>query len=65
MSDTIKLEIERSKEIIKKSTGKEISDDLAFNHMVLKNVFDVSYEDHSDYVCDGANDGGIDFVFFD
>ena len=43
-------------------TGKSISDDRAFSHMLLNVVFKQAYADN--IVTDGSNDGGIDFIYY-
>ena len=65
MSEYIALQIDYTKKLIKDITGKDVSDDRAFSHLLLKNFFDVDYIDQVDLVTDGANDGGIDFLSYD
>lgn len=65
MSTLIDSQIAEAKEEIKKITGKDITDDRAFSHVLLKNVFGVNYLDQIDLVTDGQNDGGIDFLYYD
>ncbi|MCI6237955.1 MAG: AIPR family protein [Lachnospiraceae bacterium] len=45
--------------------GKTISKDRAFSYMLLKIFFDTDYQDAVECVTDGANDGGIGFVYYD
>lgn len=63
MSEIIKTEINIAKEEIKRLNQKTISDDRAFSHVLLKYYFDVNFYDQ--VVTDGANDGGIDFLYYD
>ena len=65
MSEIIKSQVEIAKEQVKTLTGKAITDDRAFSHVLLRYVFGYDYIDQIDLVTDGANDGGIDFVAFD
>jgi len=65
MSEIIKSQVEIAKEQVKTLTGKAITDDRAFSHVLLRYVFGYNYIDQIDLVTDGANDGGIDFVAFD
>ena len=65
MSEIIKSQISIAQSEIQTVTGKSISDDRAFSHVLLKNFFNVDYVDQIDLVTDGTNDGGIDFLYFD
>lgn len=65
MSEIIKTQINEAKEQIKILTGKTISDDRAFSHVLLRYFFDYDFIDQIDLVTDGANDGGIDFLAYD
>lgn len=64
MSEIINSQIAFVQEQIKIITGKSISDDRAFSHVILKYYYDVDYIDQIDLVTDGSNDGGIDFLFY-
>ncbi len=64
-SAIIDSQIKEAKEQIKITTGKAISDDRAFSHVILKYIFGVDYIDHADCVTDGTDDGGIDFLYYD
>ena len=65
MSEMITSQVAFAKNEIKTITGNTIPDDRAFSHMLLKFIFDVDYIDQIDLVTDGANDGGIDFLYYD
>lgn len=65
MSEIITSQVAFAKNEIKTITGNTIPDDRAFSHMLLKFIFDVDYIDQIDLVTDGANDGGIDFLYYD
>ena len=65
MSEIINSQIAIVKEQIKLITGKEISDDRAFSHVLLHYVFGYDFIDQVDLVTDGPNDGGIDFIAYD
>ncbi len=65
MSEITTSQVDFTKEEIKTITGQVITDDRAFSHMLLKYVFDVDYKDQFDFVTDGANDGGVDFLYYD
>lgn len=65
MSDLIKSEVLKSKETVKTFLNKKISDDRAFNHILLQYYFNVDSIDQDDFITDGTNDGGIDFVYYD
>lgn len=67
MSELIKAEIENAVSIIKTLTGNKISENMAFNHILLKFYFDEDFSKQLDdqLVTDGPNDGGIDFVYYD
>ena len=65
MSEIINAQIAFTKLQIKKLTDSVISDDRAFSHVLLKNIFDVDYSDQIDLVTDGPGDGGIDFLYYD
>lgn len=64
-SELIRAEIEK---IVKDSLIKSlnISDDKAFSYMLLSLFFNVKkFDDTVACVTDAANDGGVDFVYFD
>ena len=65
MSTLIESELDRIQETRKQLSGNVISQDRAFSYMVLKYVFKVEDIDQEDCVTDGANDGGIDFLYYD
>ena len=65
MSEIINSQIAVTKNYIKQITGKTLSDDRAFSYVLLKIFYDVDYIDQIDLVTDGANDGGIDFLYYD
>lgn len=65
MSEIINSQISVAKTSIKDIAGSAISDDRAFSHVLLKNIYGVEYIDQLDLVTDGANDGGIDFLYYD
>lgn len=65
MSELIKGQVQFAQEEIKNITGKKISEERAFSHVLLKNYFDVDYADQIGLVTDGPNDGGIDFIYYD
>ena len=62
MSEMIEAQIKLAKEAIKNLTGESITDDRAFSYMLLYVVYKQKYADC--IVTDGANDGGIDFIFY-
>lgn len=65
MSEIIKSEVRKSQEEMKKMFGVDISEDRAFNYVMLGYVFGVDVIDQDDLVTDGSNDGGIDFIYYD
>lgn len=65
MSEIINSQISIAKTSIKDISGNTISDDRAFSHILLKNIYGVEYIDQLDLVTDGSNDGGIDFLYYD
>lgn len=65
MREIIRCEIEKVKQYFFNKKSFTISEDHAFSHVILKYFFDVEYDDQSDLVTDGPNDGGIDFVYYD
>lgn len=65
MTEYILSEVKEAQDYFEKHYDKKLSDDKAFNYVILKNVFDMEYQDQNDSVTDGANDGGIDFVYYD
>ena len=65
MSEIINSQISVAKTSIQELCGTAISDDRAFSHVLLKNIYGVEYIDQIDLVTDGANDGGIDFLYYD
>ncbi len=66
MTEMIKAEIEKAKVEYNGYKNETISDDRAFSYVLLKNFFAVDdIGDRFDFVTDGQNDGGIDFLYFD
>lgn len=65
MTEYILSEVKEAQDYFEKHYDKKLSDDKAFNNVILKNVFDMEYQAQNDSVTDGANDGGIDFVYYD
>jgi len=65
MSEIITSQISFAKERIRIITGKDVSDDRAFSHVLLHYIFGYEYIDQIDLVTDGPNDGGIDFLAYD
>ncbi len=65
MSEIIKAQVNDAKKQIETITGKSISDDRAFSHVLLRYIFGYDFIDQVDFVTDGSNDGGIDFISFD
>lgn len=66
MREIIRCEIEKARQyFFNNKNSFTISEDRAFSHVILKYFFDVEYDDQSDLVTDGSNDGGIDFVYYD
>lgn len=67
MNELIRVEIEKNKAEIKtRKSDILISDDRAFSYVLLDNYFEVhDFGDQTDLVTDGANDGGVDFLYYD
>ncbi|MBO7231085.1 MAG: AIPR family protein [Bacteroidaceae bacterium] len=65
MSEIINSQISVAKTCVQELCGTSITDDRAFSHVLLKNIYGVDYLDQIDLVTDGANDGGIDFLYYD
>ena len=65
MTDLIKSEVENVQKTQKQLCANAISEDRAFSYMLLQYVFGVDITDLQDWVTDGTNDGGIDFLFYD
>ena len=65
MSEIIVSQVMAAKDQVQIITGKSISDDRAFSHVLLHYIFGYEYIDQIDLVTDGTNDGGIDFLAFD
>ena len=65
MSAIITSQVAEAKNQIHIITGKSVTDDRAFCHMLLRYIFGYDFIDQLDLVTDGANDGGIDFLAFD
>lgn len=65
MGEIIKAQVQFAKQEIQNITGKQISEEHAFSHALLKYYFDVDFTDQIGSVTDGPNDGGIDFLYYD
>ena len=59
INSEIRVAISENKRLFQES----ISNERAFCHVLLKYYFGVDY--HDQVITDGANDGGIDFLFYD
>lgn len=64
-SEAIEIEVKQAHDQIFQIKKTDISEDAAFSHMLLHYFFNVEYLDTSDFVTDGSNDGGIDFLAYD
>lgn len=63
MTEIINDQIALIKEEVKKTLSLEISDEMAFNYLILKIFYNQkNVADH--IVTDGKDDGGIDFIFY-
>lgn len=65
MSEIIKSEVRKSQKDMKDMFGIDISEDRAFNYVMLGYIFGVDIIDQDDLITDGPNDGGIDFIYYD
>ena len=69
MDTLIKAEIDKAKEQVAQDFKEDISDDRAFSYVAVNNYFRTGelsqITDIHGMITDGANDGGIDFVYFD
>lgn len=65
MNEVINEQVLFAQNEVKNITGKNIPEERAFSHALLKNYFDVDYIDQIGLVTDGPNDGGIDFLYYD
>ena len=65
MSEIVKSEVQKKQEEIKRLLDKDILEERAFSYVVLEYVFGVEFIDQDDWITDGANDGGVDFVYYD
>lgn len=67
MSELIKTAVINAKKTISEvKQSDSVSDDRAFSYALLEYYFNLtSFQDKDDLVTDGANDGGIDFLFYD
>lgn len=78
--EIIKSELEKILNRCKTTTGNNVSEEMSFNYLTLwyyflcddlkyksmnKNLSNIDYNDIQSYITDGANDGGIDYVYFD
>jgi len=65
----IETAVQDIKDIYHQANKSSISDEMAFSHAILRYFFLTAklfnIQDSIDYVTDGTNDGGIDFVYFD
>lgn len=63
MTEIINDQIAKIKEEVKKVLSRDISDDMAFNYLILKIFYRIkNVADH--IITDGKDDGGIDFIFY-
>lgn len=67
MNELIRVEVEKVKNLVKdRKSDMTVEDDRAFSYALLDNFFEVhDFEDQDDLVTDGANDGGVDFLYYD
>lgn len=65
-SEILKVEIAKARKEFQQNKSSDIHDDRAFSYVLLTYFFDVKdFDDKYDCVTDGANDGGVDFLYFD
>ena len=65
-SEILKVEIAKARKEFQQNKSSDIPDDRAFSYALLTYFFDVKdFDDKYDCVTDGANDGGVDFLYFD
>lgn len=63
MTQIIDDQIVQIKEEVKKTLSLDIPDEMAFNYLLLKIIYNI--KDVTDHiVTDGKDDGGIDFIFY-
>ncbi len=64
-SEILKEEIAKARSEFQQNKSSDIPDDKAFSYVLLTYFFDVeNFDDKYDCVTDGANDGGVDFLYF-
>ena len=64
-SEILKEEIAKARSEFQQNKSSDIPDDKAFSYVLLTYFFDVeNFDDKYDRVTDGANDGGVDFLYF-
>lgn len=67
----IAKEVNKIVQFLKDYKNTKISDDYAFNYLIIKYLFfngsalEDCFLDITDIITDGPNDGGIDFVYYD
>lgn len=65
-SEILKVETTKARKEFQQNKSSDVPDDRAFSYVLLTYFFDVKYfDDKYDCVTDGANDGGVDFLYFD
>lgn len=65
MSEIIKTEVEYLIDQLELQTRRTLLPEKAFSFVNLKYFFDLDILDLEDWVTDGSDDGGIDFLYFD
>lgn len=69
--ELIKSEIYKIQEIVLRIKGVKISEERAFNYLVIQYYYfnelhlEKIFFDVDEMITDGANDGGVDFVYYD
>ena len=65
LSEILKAEATKARSEFQQNKSLDIPDDRAFSYVLLTYFFDVeNFDDKYDCVTDGANDGGVDFLYF-
>lgn len=65
-SEILKVETTKARKEFQQNKSSDVPDDRAFSYVLLTYFFDVKdFDDKYDCVTDGANDGGVDFLYFD
>lgn len=65
-SEILKVEVAKSCKEFQQNKSSDIPDDKAFSYILLTYFFDMkNFDDKYDCITDGANDGGVDFLYFD